>query len=207
MKCDKEIVSLMHKYLDEEITEQERKILKKHLSYCEACNKHMSELKKSIAFVQSSSHIEAPENLTELVMSQLPEQKRSVNWKRWMKRHPALVAASIFILLMATSMFSVWIDGGNELTVSGEANLLIDKEKNLVVVPKGEVVNSDLVIKNGGLQVEGQVNGNVTVINGEKYMAQAGNVAGDIEEINKGLEWFWYNVKSFFSDVINVFEK
>ncbi len=207
MKCNKEIVSLMHKYFDEEISELEREKLNIHLNKCQSCKDHMNELKKSIAFVQSSSHIEAPSNFTDLVMSQLPEQKSSISWKRWMKRHPVFVAASIFIILMATSMFSVWLDGGNELSVSGEANLIIDKERNLVVVPEGEVVHGDLVIRNGGLQVEGQVNGNVTVINGEKYMAQAGNVVGNIEEINRGLEWFWYNIKSFFSDVINIFDE
>lgn len=207
MKCSKEIVSLMHKYLDEEISEIEREQLKQHLNDCETCRMHMDELKKSIAFIQSSSHIEAPSNFTNLVMSQLPKQKRTMNWKRWMKNNPVLVAASVFILLMATSMFSIFLEGSNELSVSGEANLIIDKERNVVVVPEGEVVNGDLMVRNGGLQVDGQVNGNVTVVNGQKYMASAGNVAGNIEEIDKGLQWVWYNLKSFFSDVFNLFEE
>lgn len=207
MKCNKEIVSLMHKYLDEEINDIERKELNYHLNECELCRTHMDELKKSIAFVQSSSHIEAPSNFSQLVMSQLPEQKPTTSWKRWLKKHPVLVAASVFILLMATSMFSVFLDSSNELSVSGEANLIIDKERKVVVVPEGEIVNGDLLIKNGGLQIDGQVNGNVTVVNGQKYLASAGHVAGNIEEIDKGLHWLWYNIKSFFSDVINVFEK
>jgi anti-sigma factor RsiW len=205
MKCNKEIVSLMHKYLDEEITELERKKLNSHLKTCEDCQFHMNELKKSIAFVQSSSHLEAPANFTQLVMSQLPQQKSSVSWKRKLRKHPILVAASIFMLLMATSMFSVWLDSSNNLSVSGEANLIIDKERNVVVVPEGEVVNGDLLIKNGSLQIDGQVNGNVTVLNGQKYMASTGNVVGNIEEIDKGLDWLWYNIKSFFSEVVNIF--
>lgn len=198
MTCNKEIVSLIHKYLDEEITGIERKQLKEHLNDCDKCRTHMSELKKSIAFVQSTSHIDAPANFTELVVKQLPKQKRLVNSKRWIKSHPLLVAASIFVVLMAASMFSISIDSGNELSVSGQANLIIDKERNIVVVPEGEVVEGNLLIKNGSLQIDGQVNGNVTVINGQNYMASAGKVAGNIEEIDKGLEWVWYNIKTFF---------
>lgn len=204
MTCNKEIVSLIHRYLDEEITGIERKQLKEHLDECDKCRTHLNELKKSIAFVQSTSHIDAPINFTEVVMKQLPKQKRSVNSKRWMKNHPLLVAASIFMVMMATSMFSVWVDGSNELFVSGQANLIFDKERNVVVVPEGEVVEGDLLIRNGSLRVDGQVNGNVTVINGQSYMASAGKVVGNIEEIDKGLESIWYSIKTFFSEVVNV---
>lgn len=207
MECKKEIVSLIHKYLDEEITEIEHQKLKEHLKQCVYCQIHLNELKKSIALVQSSSHVVAPENFTQLVMKQLPQQKKSVNWKRWMKNNPILVAASIFIFLMASSMFSIWMDAGNDLSVSGQANLIIDKEKNVVVVPEGEIVEGDLVIRNGSLQVDGKVNGNVTVINGQNYMASAGKVAGNIEEVNQGLEWFWYNIKLFISEVVKVFDE
>lgn len=206
MNCEKEILSLIHKYLDEEATDEEIQVLNDHLKECEDCRIHLNQLKKSIAFIQSTSHIEAPANFTSLVMSQLPEQKKSVNWKRWIKNHPILVAASIFIIFMATSMFSMWIDGADELSVSGQANLIIDKERNVVVVPVGEVVEGDLLIKNGSIQVDGQVNGNVTIINGQKYMASAGQVAGSIEEINQGLDWVWYNIKSFFLEVVNIFD-
>ncbi|WNF36979.1 anti-sigma factor [Bacillaceae bacterium IKA-2] len=207
MTCNKEIVSLIHRYLDEEITVIERKQLKEHLSECDKCRTHMNELKKSIAFVQSTSHIDAPINFTEVVMKRLPKQKRSVNTKRWMKNHPFFVAASVFIVLMATSMFSVWMDSSNELSVSGQANLIIDKERNIIVVPEGEIVEGNLMIRNGSLQVNGQVNGNVTIINGQNYMASAGKVAGNIEVIDKGLEWVWYNIKTFFSEVVNVIDE
>ena len=205
MKCDKEVFSLIHKYFDEEITESERVFLNDHLKDCEDCRAHMNQLKKSIAFIQSASHIETPANFTNFVMSSLPQQKPSVGWKHWVRKHPIFVAASIFIIFMASSTVSMWVDGGDQLSVSGQANLIIDKERNVVVVPEGEIVEGDLLIKNGSIQIDGQVNGNITVINGQKYMASAGQVAGNIEEINKGLDWLWYNVKSFFADVINIF--
>ena len=53
--------------------------------------------------------------------------------------------------------------------------------------------------------IEGEVNGNVTVINGEKYMASAGKVTGDIEEVNEIFEWVWFRVKETGKDVFYVF--
>ena len=43
-------------------------------------------------------------------------------------------------------------------------------EGQTVIVPNGEVVKGDIVVKNGDIVVEGEVDGNVTVINGQ-YMA------------------------------------
>ncbi|OIJ15138.1 anti-sigma factor [Anaerobacillus alkalilacustris] len=206
MECRKDIVSLIHKYFDEEITETEKNQLKQHLNECNHCRNHFNKLKKSIAFVQSSSHIVAPPNFTDLVMKQLPQPKRSNNWKRWMKKNPFLAAASVFIILMSTSVFSFWLDSGDELSVSGQANLIIDKDRNVVVIPEGEIVEGDLIVRNGSLQIDGQVNGNVTIINGQNYRASVGKVTGNIEEIDEGLEWIWYNIKSFLSDAVNIFD-
>ena len=50
----------MHEYLDEELSQEDEKELKAHLKDCEACRTHFHELKRTIAFVQSTSHISAP---------------------------------------------------------------------------------------------------------------------------------------------------
>ncbi|MGO4890573.1 zf-HC2 domain-containing protein [Anaerobacillus sp. MEB173] len=205
MGCEQKMIALIHKYLDGETSEQERKQLYDHLDHCEECNTHLNQLKKSIAFIQSASHIEAPSNFTESLMGKLPKQKKGPKWKKWMKNHPMLVAASFFVLLMAASVFSVWSDNQQELTVTGHANLQIDKERGAVIVPSGEVVEGDLVIKNGVLEIEGEVKGNVTIINGEQYLASTGTVSGDIKEINQVLEWVWYHIKDFFVDVFSIF--
>ena len=75
-----------------------------------------------------------------------------------------------------------------------------------VVVPEGIVVEGDLIVRNGDLRVEGEIIGDVTVINGERYMAGAGTITGDIEEIDQAFEWLWYNIKSAFKDLGSFFE-
>lgn len=74
----------------------------------------------------------------------------------------------------------------------------IDQKSGLVVVPKGEVIEGDLTVRNGELQIEGEVRGNVLLVNSEPFYASAGSVSGEISEVNQALEWVWYHIKNFF---------
>ncbi|MCK0473767.1 anti-sigma factor [Halalkalibacter sp. APA_J-10(15)] len=203
MTCEKQYDKLIQAYLDEEITSEERKQLNEHLAECEECRRRVQELKKTIAFVQSSSHIAAPSNFTSAVMNQLPERKQTSKWKQWTRRHPVIVAAAVFFLLMAMSLSTMWNDE-NELVVRGSSQLSINQENGVVIVPEGEVIEGDLTIQNGKLQIDGEIQGNVLLINSETYYASAGHVSGDIHEVDQALEWIWYHTKKFFKDVIAI---
>jgi anti-sigma factor RsiW len=193
----------MHEYLDEEISAEHEKELRAHLQSCEECQNHFHELKKTIALVQSTSHIQAPDNFTANVMAKLPKEKRKVGVQRWFRQHPLLTAASLFLVLMMGSLISSW-DQDHQLSVSKQPNLVVENDK--VIVPEGEVVKGDVVVKNGTLEIQGQVEGNVTVINGEQYMASAGKVTGEIEEVNAIFEWIWYHIKKASKDIVSVFD-
>ncbi|KKI92255.1 anti-sigma W factor [Bacillus sp. SA1-12] len=203
MSCSSEFVQLLHKYLDHELTSDEEKKVKDHLHTCKECFQHFHELEKAIALVQSTSHIEAPKDFTQAVMNRLPKEKRTVSWNRWLKGHPLLAAASLFVLLMAGSLFSAWNED-QQFSVSKHSDLVVENSK--VTVPKGEVIKGDVTVKNGTLVIEGKIEGNVTVINGEKYLASAGQVTGEIEEVDQLFEWLWYHIKSLSQDVISVFD-
>jgi anti-sigma factor RsiW len=201
LKCPATIVLYMHEYLDEEISAEHEKELREHILQCADCKNHFDELKKTIALVQSTSHIQAPQDFTANLMAKLPNEKRKVGVQRWFRHHPVLAAASIFVVLMVGSVLSTW-NADQEFSVTKQPNLVV--ENNTVIVPKGEVVKGDVTVRNGDLKIEGKVEGNVTVINGERYMASAGNVTGDIEEINEAFEWIWYHIKNTAQDIFNI---
>lgn len=192
----------MHEYLDEELSQEDEKELKAHLLDCEACRTHFHELKRTIAFVQSTSHINAPQQFTKEVMSRLPKEKKEVGIERSLKQHPLLAAAAVFFLLMGGSLLTSWNDG-DEFAFTKQDNVVVDGQT--VIVPEGQVVEGDLIVRNGDLRVEGEINGDVTMINGERYMAGAGTITGDIEEIDQAFEWLWYKTKSAFSDLSGLF--
>lgn len=193
----------MHKYLDGEQTADEEQVLKEHLQQCPDCVKHFQELKKTVAYIKSGSHISAPQDFTKKVMDQLPKEQLKVGVKRWIKLHPFLVAASVFIVLMCSTIFSMWNDD-QEFSFTKNPHLIV--KEHTVIVPKGEVVKGDIVVKNGNLRVDGKVEGDVTVINGKKYMASAGNVTGDVKEINEIYDWLWFKMKDAGKKFVSYFK-
>lgn len=203
MKCTEQIIDYMHEYLDEEISAEHEKVLREHLQSCSECQEYFRELNKAIALVQSTSHIQASEDFTSRVMAGLPKEKRKTEIQRWFRSHPLLTAASLFLALMTGSIFSTWNEE-QQFSVSKQPNLIV--ENDTVIVPEGEVVKGDVVVRNGKVKIEGEVQGNVTVINGENYMASAGNVTGEITEVNEVFEWIWYHIKKTAKNTANLFE-
>jgi anti-sigma factor RsiW len=57
------------------------------------------------------------------------------------------------------------------------------------------------------LEIEGEIQGDVTVINGEQYLASAGHVTGQIEEVNEVFDWIWYHIKKTTQDVVQIFDQ
>jgi anti-sigma factor RsiW len=202
--CPEQIIELMHEYLDEEITPDRERILREHLQSCKDCEAIFNELKKTIAFVRSVSHMQAPADFTANVLSRLPKEKRKIWMQRWLKNHPMLAAASLFFILMMGSVFSTW-NQEREFSVSKQKNLVV--KNNTVIVPKGETVKGDVIVRNGTLEIEGEIQGDVTVINGEQYLASAGHVTGQIEEVNEVFDWIWYHIKNTTQDVVQIFDQ
>ncbi|MFJ5716801.1 zf-HC2 domain-containing protein [Neobacillus sp. NPDC093127] len=202
--CPEQIIELMHEYLDEEIEPEKERILRDHLQTCKECETIFNELKKTIAFVKSISHMQAPANFTANVLSRLPKEKKKVWIGRWLKNHPMLAAASLFFLLMLGSIFTTW-NQDQEFSVTKQKNLVV--KNNTVIVPKGETVKGDVIVRNGKLEIEGEIKGNVTVINGEKYLASAGHVTGQIDEVNEVFDWVWYHMKRTAQEVIDIFDQ
>jgi anti-sigma factor RsiW len=204
LKCNDEIVDLMHEYLDEEIDPANEMILREHLKGCKECETLFNEFRKTIAVVKGTSKMQAPPDFTAKVMASLPKEKKKVGMQRWLRNHPLIAAASLFLVLMMGSVLSTW-NQEREFSVSKQENLVV--QNNTVIVPEGEVVKGDVIVRNGELKIEGEVQGDVTVINGEKYLASAGHVTGQIEEVNEVFDWIWYHMKKTAFDVIDIFNE
>lgn len=107
MKCPKMYVNLIHEHLDGDITKEDELLLKEHLHQCKGCQRHMHQLKRTIAFVQSTSHIELPMNFTAGVMAGLPREKNRIRMNRWFTNHPILSARCICAVNVRHGVFSL----------------------------------------------------------------------------------------------------
>ena len=202
MKCPSNIIELMHEYLDEDISPENEQCLRDHLNECVKCNHYFNDLKKTVAFIQHTSHLTPSDDFTAKVMTRLPKEKKVIRLGRWFRNHPFVTAASLFLVLTVGSLLASW-NGEQQFSVSKQEDLVI--VGNMVIVPEGKIVKGDIVVRNGSIKIEGKVDGNVTVIHGEKYLASAGQVTGEIEEVNEVFEWIWYNIKKFTKDTYNTF--
>jgi len=189
----------MHAYLDGDISRDDAQQLNKHLAECVECRMLMDELSMPVAFIQKAESVQAPSDFVDGVMARLPKEKSQAGVQRWLRRHPLLAAAAMFFVLMSASLFSDFGSDQN-FSVTKQPNLVIEGKS--VLVPMGEIVKGDIVVKNGNLRVEGEVDGNITVIKGSKYMASTAVVTGTSEEIEELFDWLWYKMKKMVKDVI-----
>ena len=199
--CPDYIVQYMNDYLDGDLEPSKERVLKENLATCQDCQKLYHELTKTIAFVQSASHIEAPEGFVEATLSKLPKQKQRTGAKRWFRQHPLMTAAAIFVVMMSAALFSDF-NNDQQFSFTKQPNVVV--EGNTVIVPEGEVVTGDITVRNGDLRVDGELHGDVTVVNGQ-YMASSGVITGEVEEIDQAFDWLWYSIKDVFKDAASIF--
>ncbi len=204
MSCKSMRVQI-HEYLDGEIVREEEQKLKEHLRTCTDCHQHLLELEKTIALVQSLPRTRSRDEFEDTVMACLPKEGKRKSISFWMRNNPLTVAASIFLVLMLGSSVLSWYGDGRQLQISADAieshSLLVEGDQ--VVVPADKVIEGDLVVRHGNINVLGQVKGNVIAIDGEVLLASTAHISGKHEEINDLLAWIWYKIKSFGTAVIN----
>ncbi|QGQ99210.1 anti-sigma factor [Paenibacillus psychroresistens] len=196
MNCN-EALPWMHEYLDGDLTGTPLTELKKHLLSCQACSLRYRKMQNTEAMVRSLPHLAAPADLTDRIMASLPKQpKRSNAWLQWIKRHPAISVASMFIFVMLSASLSMW-NSDTELVVKGASLEQVVIKGDTVYVPAGHTVNGNLMVKNGKIQIDGQVNGNLVVIDGTYNLASTAHISGKIKQVDQALDWLWFEVNEY----------
>ncbi|WNQ11783.1 zf-HC2 domain-containing protein [Paenibacillus aurantius] len=192
MDC-KQAVREMHEFLDGTLTGPKAAALKEHMLSCPDCRLVFQQLETTDALVKSMPRPSAPDDLTDRIMGALPQSRKKASWLQWVKRHPAISVASVFLLVMVSSFLSLWNED-TQMTVKG-ANLdqLVIKG-DTVYLPAGHKVNGDLMVKRGKIQVDGELNGNLIVIDGTYALASTAKISGETRVIDQALQWLWFEM-------------
>lgn len=201
MEC-KLAVSLMHDYLDDDLSKEQRLMLKEHMLTCPDCRMQFKELEQTDMLLYSLHHStpSASNELTERILNALPVHKKQQRWVKWVKRHPAATAAALFLVVMLFSTISVW-NQDSQLVVQGNNLDQVIIEGNTVILPEGKTIAGDLTIENGKAQIFGVVEGNLTVIDGSLYKASTAHISGQVKNVDRAMDWIWYKITSLVSDV------
>lgn len=199
MDC-KEALPLMHEYLDGGLKGKDTITLKEHLLACPACKERLKQFEKVEALIQAWPKQEVPHGLTERIMQALPREKRKNPWWQWVRRHPAASVAAVFVLVMMSSFISLWNED-TELLVKGSDLQSVIIEGDTVYVPEGKTVAGNLTVENGKLKVDGDIKGNIVIIDGSVVMASTAHISGQITEIDEAFGWLWYKVNDWASTI------
>ncbi|MFD0589232.1 zf-HC2 domain-containing protein [Paenibacillus sp. GCM10027627] len=210
MECKVAIVKI-HDYLDGELPREHIIELQAHLKTCSACSLRFEQLENADAAAFAALEAVKPatrldgassQQLKNRIMAQLPKQKRERSrFVQMLYRYPGITAAAVFLLVMMGSLFTLWEEDA-KMIVSGEDLQHVVINGDTVIVPAGVEVVGNLTVENGKIEVQGSVDGDVTVIDGSMVLASTGHIAGQSRTIDQALDWFWYKVTSTFGGVI-----
>ncbi|GGH88940.1 anti-sigma factor RsiW [Pullulanibacillus pueri] len=205
MACSDEMRKLIGRVLDEEASISERHELEEHIQTCSNCREHYKELLSTLHLIKNIGEEPVPEFFTQKVMARLPERRVSPKMS-WFKRHPFIVAAACFVVLMVGYITSLWNQTTFQAEVSDENqnDKLVYSANHTVIVPKDQTIKGDLIVKDGKVKIEGRVDGDVVLINSDSLLASAGHVSGHIKKVDQILGWVWYHIKGFFTSVFFV---
>jgi anti-sigma factor RsiW len=199
MNC-KEALPLIHDYLDGDLLEPEARKLKGHLIECAACSTLFKELERTDAMVRSLPPTGAPDDLTERIMGRLPLVKKQNPWTAWIRKHPAASVAAVFFAIMLGSFLSMW-NQDTELMVKGTDLQDVVIQGDTVIVPEGHTVNGNLVVQRGKLQVQGDVKGNLVVIDGTLNLASTAHISGQVTQVDEAVSWVWYKINELVNQI------
>lgn len=200
MNC-KEALPLIHDYLDGELAKEQTGQLERHLAECAACAGLLRAFERTEAWIRSTDRTDVPAGLSAKVMLSLPPASGNRSLLRWMRRHPAAAAAAAFFVIMVSSFLSLW-NQGTQLAVRGDDLEGIVIEGNKVIVPPEATVEGDLVVENGTVQVDGDLRGNLIVIDGTVALASTAHISGSITEVDRALDWIWFKVKEWIGAML-----
>ncbi|WP_046216176.1 zf-HC2 domain-containing protein [Paenibacillus wulumuqiensis] len=200
MDC-KLAVSFIHEYLDGDLPDEQANELKQHMAECSECRAVFKELEQTELLMFAVNHRKPPvsDELTDRIMQALPKKKQPHAWTTWLKRHPALTAAAaFFVILLGTLPF--WNEGP-EMIVKGQNLDQVVIEGNTVIVPEGKTIAGNLTIEKGQARIYGDVEGNVTVIDGSIFQASTAHISGQVQTVDQAVGWLWYKISTAFSEV------
>ncbi|WP_310551715.1 zf-HC2 domain-containing protein [Paenibacillus glufosinatiresistens] len=202
MEC-KLAVSMMHDYLDDDLPGSQQRELKEHLLSCPDCRAKFKELEQTDLLLFSMMHHTptVSDDLMGKIMGALPPAKKENRFLAWIKSHPAVTAASFFLLVMLMSTLT-FRNQDNQLVVKGNDLDQVVIQGDTVIVPNGTKIAGDLTVENGKTRVYGEVNGNLTVIDGSLYKASTAQISGQVKSIDQTVSWIWYKLTHLFPDAV-----
>jgi hypothetical protein len=199
MDC-KKAFSLIHEYLDDDLSIQSAHELEIHLQNCPACKLHYQDLKRTELFMRSITVKPMSQLTKQRILNAIPIRQNRAHWITRFRNYLGISAAVLFFILLTSTLFMMRNQNQEFMIRSNELDKVMI-QGNKVLVPKGKVIDGNIMLEHGDIEIEGEVNGNITVIDGKIQLASTAHISGHIEEIDGIMHWVKYKIMRFFNEV------
>jgi anti-sigma factor RsiW len=189
----------IHDLMDGELAPASAWELKQHLRECRRCEQALAAYERAEAMIRSLRPAVAPDGLKRRILASLPPERRRV-WLRWVRSHPAISVAAVFLLVMVSSLIAMWNQDDTLVVKVDDHDQVVINGRD-VIVPEGKTVHGNLTVENGSLQVYGAVEGDLVVIDGSVLQASTARISGHVIKVNQMMDWVWYKISSFFESL------
>jgi hypothetical protein len=103
---------------------------------------------------------------------------------------------------MLGSFLSLW-NQDTQMTVRGADLDQLVIRGDTVYLPVGHHVAGNLMVKRGKVQIDGELQGNLVVVDGTYQTASTAKVSGKVYEINQAAEWLLYQLREVVATIAN----
>jgi anti-sigma factor RsiW len=196
MDC-KEALPLIHEHLDGDLNSSDTIKLHLHLCACMKCNQLYNDLERTDIFMRSLHAKPLHVNLQGRIMNALPSNVKQRYWIGWIRNHPAVSVFILFVLIMCSSFISMWNQDQEFMVKTDELEKIVI-EGHTVNIPLDKVIEGNIIVEHGNINVEGEVHGDIVVIDGKIMLASTAQISGEIMEIDEITQWVFYKIHEYF---------
>ncbi|NLW16383.1 MAG: hypothetical protein GX033_01790 [Firmicutes bacterium] len=170
---------MLHQALDDDLSLPAKRQLENHLHACGPCQKVEGSLAQVVSLLDQLADVPAPSNFTANLMQQLP--RKQVRLPLLARTRAVWAAALLFVLIL--SPLYVWLTLSRPQLIADHGQAIV-QEGHRFIVPAGEVVQGDLVIYKGILEIQGEVQGNIKTIDATIELGPGGKHTGSTKNID-----------------------
>ncbi len=188
---------MMHHHLDGDLSEERMAQLQVHLSACVDCRERFEQLHKTLACIQYFPEMEGSSDFCQRVMQHLPKVKPLKRLVSWLKRYPGRSLASVCGVCVIGALVMSWdVEKKLVVKIPDEDQIVINGGN--VHVPEQAVIHGDMYVANGVIQLDGDVEGDLIVMNGDYSMTPNASVSGEVHQISYSYERWLLQMRKWF---------
>jgi hypothetical protein len=188
MKNCKDIKNILPLYLDNLLSDADKRAVEEHLKSCPRCGKALAQLQKTGKLVDSLAEVEPPPWFKQKIMAKVREESKKKNFaQKWFYplriKIPIQVFATIFIVVLAVYIYRAGNEQFKEVIPSQAPTPVMEAEKDKLSEQTTKLPEADKTVVKKKVSVKKGIRDEETVM----YDVSPGSGTPKTEELKKAI--------------------